>query len=193
MKTTFICQYSVYAINRTIFFTWFYFHFSSQEICRSCEQTQHKLRDINNLMEKTYAVLQSASQRKGGLPNCKYCNRKHEFSKSKYSAYGKRCQNCGKQNHFAICCKVKRNEHSSWVVKEDNGSPLYYTSNSVYHMSPEGTLWFVDLQRRLDKRETPVVMSCIFGFGFQVFYEWHHSEVGFQPFLLMLLGLGTKH
>ena len=96
------------------------------EICRSFEQTQRQLRDINNSTEKTYAVSRSASQRKGGLSNCKYCNRQHEFSKGKYPAYGKRCRNCGKQNHFAICCKTGRNEHSSWVVKEDSGSPLYY-------------------------------------------------------------------
>jgi len=34
----------------------------------------------------------------------------------------------------------------------------HYTSNTVYHVSPKGTQWFVDLQLRLDKRETPVVM-----------------------------------
>jgi len=109
------------------------------EICRSCEQTQRQLRDINNPTEKTYAVSRSASQRKGGLPNCKYCNRKHEFSKGKCPAYGKQCRNCGKQHHFAICCKVKRNEHSSWVMKENNGSPLYYASNTVCQISPKGT------------------------------------------------------
>ena len=60
------------------------------EICRSFEQTQRQLHDINNSTEKTYAVSRSASQRKGGLPNCKYCNRKHEFSTGKCPAYGKR-------------------------------------------------------------------------------------------------------
>jgi len=129
------------------------------DICRSCEQTQRQLRDINNTTEKTYAVSRSASQRKVGLPNCKYCNQKHEFSKVKCPAYGKRCRNCGKQNHFAICCKVKRNEHSSWVVKEYNGSPIYYANNTVFHVSPNGTQWFIDLQLRFDKREIPVVLS----------------------------------
>ena len=51
----------------------------AREICRSCEQTQRQLQDTDNPTEKTYAVSRSASQRKGGLPNCKYCNRKHEF------------------------------------------------------------------------------------------------------------------
>jgi len=129
------------------------------EICRSCEQTQRQLRDIDNPTEKAYAVSRSASQRKGGLPNCKYCDRKHEFIKDKCPACGKPCRNCGKPHHFAICCRVKRNEQCSWVLKEHIGSPLYYASNTVCQVSPKGTQWFVDLQLRLDKREKPVVMS----------------------------------
>jgi len=40
------------------------------------------MRDINNPTEKTYAVSRSASQRKGGLPNCKTVIENMNFQKA---------------------------------------------------------------------------------------------------------------
>jgi hypothetical protein len=41
---------------------------------------------------------------------CKYCGRKHEKSRDKCTAFGKKCKKCGKENHFAAVCKQKFGE-----------------------------------------------------------------------------------
>ncbi|CAL8130302.1 unnamed protein product [Orchesella dallaii] len=41
--------------------------------------------------------------------NCKFCGNKHERNKNKCPAYKQKCSSCGKQNHFAKCCKSTNN------------------------------------------------------------------------------------
>ena len=44
------------------------------------------------------------------LPNesqerrCKFCGKQHIFAKKNCPAWGTTCKNCGKPNHFAVCC-----------------------------------------------------------------------------------------
>lgn len=39
--------------------------------------------------------------------NCKYCGGKHQKDKNKCPAYGKRCLDCGRLNHFRKVCRAK--------------------------------------------------------------------------------------
>ena len=39
------------------------------------------------------------------IVNCKYWGKKHPRDKNERSAYGAKCQKCGKPNHYAAKCK----------------------------------------------------------------------------------------
>ncbi|CAM1293790.1 Uncharacterised protein r2_g305 [Pycnogonum litorale] len=43
------------------------------------------------------------------LLKCKFCSGKHLMQKAKCPAYGKICNNCGEENHYALCCSKSRN------------------------------------------------------------------------------------
>ena len=63
---------------------------------------------------------------------CKFCGRKHEFSKSKCPAYGKSCTQCLGKNHFASECKSRANKTSkpSKVYKLEQREEYAYESDS---------------------------------------------------------------
>lgn len=44
--------------------------------------------------------------------DCKFCGRKHERKKERCPAWGKKCNKCGNQNHFASCCTKKLEAHA---------------------------------------------------------------------------------
>lgn len=50
--------------------------------------------------------------------SCKYCGQKHE--RAKCPAYGKKCGNCSKPNHFAAVCLSKA--HKVNKLEESDGS-----------------------------------------------------------------------
>jgi hypothetical protein len=58
-------------------------------------------------------------QKKGGMQtdkkdvDCKYCGSHHERKKEKCPAWGKDCRKCGKKNHFASKCLMKKGQPSS--------------------------------------------------------------------------------
>ena len=49
-----------------------------------------------------------AHQNKKSPSQCKFCGKKHEFVKEKCPAFGKKCNTCGGQNHFATCCSKEK-------------------------------------------------------------------------------------
>ena len=62
----------------------------------------------------------SSSKSDAKIIQCKFCGRKHQCKKELCPAYGKKCKNCGKSNHFAIKC-AKR-ERKAYQVNDDTDS-----------------------------------------------------------------------
>ena len=49
---------------------------------------------------------------------CKYCGRNHELKRSECPAYGKKCNNCSRMNHFAQQCRAS--SRNTFEVEETN-------------------------------------------------------------------------
>ena len=55
-----------------------------------------------------------------GSGKCKFCGRNHRFQKDMCPAYGKKCDRCGKMNHFANMCQSKTTDAAcNWLNSED--------------------------------------------------------------------------
>ena len=54
------------------------------------------------------------------LKRCRNCNRTGHSSKEKFClAWGKLCDNCGKEGHFKVCCKgAKKQSNANKVTGE---------------------------------------------------------------------------
>lgn len=65
-------------------------------ICLLHEQSERSMRELRKDTE--VCALQKT--------RCSNCNGQHSSEKSKCFAYNKCCNNCGKLNHFARCCRL---------------------------------------------------------------------------------------
>ena len=93
-------------------------------ICRSEETARATIRDIQRQSTdvvhkiiktgKQTAAKDSSSKPDAKIIQCKFCGRKHQCKKELCPAYGKKCKNCGKSNHFAIKC-TKREKKTNQV------------------------------------------------------------------------------
>ena len=99
-------------------------------ICRSEETARATIRDIQRQSTdvvhkiikagKQTAVKDSSSKPDAKIIQCKFCGRKHQCKKELCPAYGKKCKNCGKSNHFAI--KRTKREKKTNQVDDDTDS-----------------------------------------------------------------------
>ena len=70
--------------------------------------------DIHKVQHKTQ--MQKSGDKKGAArggaartqKKCSFCGGSHDRGKDKCPAYGKKCNNCQRQNHFAKVCKMKQ-------------------------------------------------------------------------------------
>ena len=68
--------------------------------------------------------------------SCKYCGGIHEHKKEKCPAYGKSCNQCGKQNHFAIVCQqIKGRVHQITDESSSSGSEYEVISSVTQEMN----------------------------------------------------------
>ena len=51
---------------------------------------------------------------------CKFCGYKHEFTKEKCPANGKKCINCKGLNHFRTCCPKKGSSRVNEIINEEH-------------------------------------------------------------------------
>ena len=56
------------------------------------------------------------------LNECKFCGRAHKWRKEDCPAYGKQCNKCGKENHFAYCCRQRKEGRKKKIHKVDTES-----------------------------------------------------------------------
>ena len=88
------------------------------DICRAAEASRTQLDKLNTQTQAECAVNEikrereknqqtspATPYRQNTIQDCKYCGRDHQ--KGKCQAYGQKCKNCGKMNHFANKCMSK--------------------------------------------------------------------------------------
>ena len=86
------------------------------DVCRSVETTETQVKamsdkdDIHSLKHRPDVV-----SKRGIMVECKYRGRNHEKSRDKCLAFGKKCNKCGRENHFAAVCK----RELKWKKKEN--------------------------------------------------------------------------
>lgn len=78
------------------------------QLCRAAEMSRDNVKTISGpTVEEVHAVQGSARNKQPeNMVDCKFCGKSHEKNKQKCPAYGKKCKNCGKDNHFAAKCKA---------------------------------------------------------------------------------------
>ena len=83
---------------------------------------------------------------------CKFCGGKHTYGKNLCPAFGKRCFNCNKPNHFSSVCtqphkNIKCVEEEEEEARKDNSAEdfLYYI-RPVETVSGQGKQWFVNVK-----------------------------------------------
>jgi hypothetical protein len=83
------------------------------DVCRSAEATASQVNAMG-AREEVHSLKHKQGDRRQRQSTiqveCKYCGRKHEKSRDKCTAFGKKCKKCGKENHFAAVCKQKFGE-----------------------------------------------------------------------------------
>ena len=78
---------------------------------------------------------------------CHFCGNAHEFKKELCPAYGKRCNKCGKDNHFAKKCQQKSSQQKKVnTVEESSEDDVYVLHEALLVQS--GADRFVILRLR---------------------------------------------
>ena len=84
------------------------------DMARASEASREQMKHLRE-KEKEVNAVQKPGQGKGSKPYwCKKCSKKH-LPRS-CPAYGKACSSCGGANHFATCCRSKKDgpQQASW-------------------------------------------------------------------------------
>ena len=74
---------------------------------------------------------QSRGRSTSGIRNCKYCGKCHD--RGNCPAYGKKCQKCGKENHFKAVCKSggsDKRDHSRQRPKKGKSKKFHEINES---------------------------------------------------------------
>lgn len=83
-------------------------HETSQQQTMQMTRKSQDAQEVQAFRAKKAAMKGSRERRQDNGTSCRYCGGKHPRVKEKCPAYGKRCNACGANNHFASCCKTNR-------------------------------------------------------------------------------------
>ena len=102
------------------------------DICRSSQTSARQLKEMNQedvrfakddrkkTGDNKETKVPDKSQNESQERICKFCFRYHPFAKKSCPAWGTSCKNCGKLNHFAVCCQEpKKKVLSVFYTSED--------------------------------------------------------------------------
>jgi hypothetical protein len=106
---------------------------SAIESCKAAEQIDLEMaslsvaddiprEQINNVNKSSHTAYAKSTTDKLFLKKCLFCGKRHRWDKNKCPAYGKKCDNCGKQNHLATMCRQKNVHVVQEVTSRDNES-----------------------------------------------------------------------
>nr|XP_054768172.1 uncharacterized protein K02A2.6-like [Lytechinus pictus] len=122
------------------------------QICRAAELSKERM-TVFDKAQDVHAVrkakMNGAQQKQ---IKCKFCGRSHVFDKNKCPAFGKKCNKCQKDNHFASVCtsakpagKVRRDKKSVNAVDEE-AEDVEELFVDVIRAADDTDDWFVDLK-----------------------------------------------
>lgn len=77
------------------------------QICRAMEISREHSKTIEGQVTEDVHAIKQTRKGKTSEIHCKYCGRTHERLKQKCPAFGRKCKNCGKSNHFAVTCRSR--------------------------------------------------------------------------------------
>ena len=134
------------------------------ELLKSSEATQCQALDMAIIGHKTSSVVQvvrtnpqhkKATQGnrpldKGHKP-CKYCGKRHEFSREACPAADKVCYKCNKRGHFARLCRAPKINHTEEIGSDDE------------------EVFFVNVVK--DPSNQPALVTCIVNERHKVVFE----------------------
>ena len=92
------------------------------DMCRASEMATKQLKTMGVGLSDTESINQvkkegyfdnTRPRPKPDMKECKFCGRKHEWSKEKCPAYGKSCSACGGRNNFQARCWAFQKEGKS--------------------------------------------------------------------------------
>ena len=103
------------------------------------EQQTPVVNAVKSRTSQDRKYFQKGAQRQHGVSQHPKCGRYSHRKPIEYPAKGKICHNCGKRNHFAACCRGKRQTFSAvenFPSRENSksgetGSPVTYLLGSV--------------------------------------------------------------
>ena len=76
---------------------------------RSSEHRKSKYQSSNGRKQHNKNKTKHKDDKQGHkVQTCKYCGSSHERNRDKCPAYGKKCSQCGKINHFQSVCRQKK-------------------------------------------------------------------------------------
>ncbi|XP_041362042.1 uncharacterized protein K02A2.6-like [Gigantopelta aegis] len=123
------------------------------DTARACESTNQHLQEMaqgksedvqafQHRTKKKSTVGLQVGQKRVTLINCYYCDKRHPKRKEECPAWGKTCNICKKENHFALKCPTRRFKPRS--DRKQKSKEKLYTVEDNSDDSSEGSLMSVD-------------------------------------------------
>ena len=108
--------------------------------------------DVNEVTARTPTNKVRKNSAQSKVVSCKFCGYKYEYGRKLCPAFGKRCFNCNKMNHFSKACTqlkggVKYVKDQSHELSSDDS--LYHLE-LVRNVSPDNKQWFINLMLRVN-------------------------------------------
>ena len=102
------------------------------ETCRAAEMSQAQIKAVGDLnlvnAANVHVVKENEEEKPPTVPAkslrypCRFCGRKHD---GKREVWGKKCNKCGKDNHFAKKCSLNSNSKQVYMVEEEDEYPVF--------------------------------------------------------------------
>ena len=122
----------------------------TEEICRAAESSLTQMKVVSDNAETTVSTVNVEQNHQGytdkamanskSAQGCENCGRKHEEHRRElFSAYGKVCNECLKQNHTAVKChscsgRAKLTQRQIQAIDEDDSDKVFPTQISAVNL-----------------------------------------------------------
>ena len=90
---------------------------AAEETKRHTKELEKHQSEVHQVRHQKEKRIKESNKTPDMIKKCKFCNGSH--LRGVCPAYGKRCRNCNRRNHFAVCCSQKSIKH---VHQQDTSS-----------------------------------------------------------------------